>query len=128
MKNKNRCLISFSDEKLGWLVGVLAAMVLILTVVVVAMFVCKCKKQKSADKNGLGNPVLTGQSGDKKNPDRYTDSPTKINFQFGETAGRNISTPTATPESSVTTPQHIYERVDRYVSPTTCKSIYENVE
>jgi hypothetical protein len=128
LNNKNCCLISFSDEKLGWLVGVLAAMVLILTIVVVAMFVCKCQKQKSANKNGLGNPVLSGQSGDKKSPDRYTDSPTKINFQFGETAGRTVSTPTAEPEIPVTTPQHIYERVDRYVSPTTCKSIYENVE
>ncbi|PNF21120.1 hypothetical protein B7P43_G05075 [Cryptotermes secundus] len=116
------------DEKLGWLVGVLAAMVLILTVVVVAMFVCKCRKQESTNKNGLGNPVLSGQSGDKKSPDRYTDSPTKINFQFGETAGQTISAPTAAPEIPSTTPQHIYERVDRYVSPTTSKSIYENVE
>jgi hypothetical protein len=103
-------------------------MVLILTIVVVALFVCRCQKKKSADKNGLGKPVLSGQSGDKKSPDRYTDSPTKINFQFGETAGRNVSTPTASPEIPVTTSQHIYERVDRYVSPTTCKSIYENIE
>jgi hypothetical protein len=129
---ENWSVVSFSDEKLSWLVGVLAAMVLILTVVLVAVFVCKCRKQKSANRNGLGNPVLSGQSGDKKNPDRYTDSPTKINFQFRETAGRAVPTPAPTPETSVapapSTPQHIYERVDRYVSPATCKSIYENVE
>ncbi|XP_021916649.1 uncharacterized protein LOC110828336 isoform X3 [Zootermopsis nevadensis] len=116
------------DEKLSWLVGVLAAMVLILTLVLVAVFVCKCRKQKSADRSGLGNPVLSGQSRDKKNPDRYTDSPTKINFQFRETAGRAVPTPTPAPETPVATPHHIYERVDRYVSPVTSKSIYENVE
>jgi len=118
----------FSDEKLSWLVGVLAAMVLILTMVLVVVSVCKCRKQKSANKSGLGNPVLSGQSGDKKSPDRYTDSPTKINFQFREASGRNVPTPFPASEVPGTTPQHIYERVDRYVSPTTCKSIYENVE
>jgi hypothetical protein len=128
LKIENCSLLSFSDEKLSWLVGVLAAMVLILTVVLVTVFVCKCKKQKSATRNGLGNPVLSGQSGDKKNPDRYTDSPTKINFQFRETAGRTVPAPATTPEIPAATPQHIYERVDRYVSPATCKSIYENVE
>lgn len=99
-------------------------MVLILTAVLVAVFVCKCRKQKSENKGGLGNPVLSGHSGDKRSPDRYTDSPTKINFQFRETAGRNVPTP----DVPTTTPPHIYERVDRYVSPATCKSIYENVE
>lgn len=121
-------LFLFSDEKLSWLVGVLATVVIILTVVLVSVFVCKCRKRKSANRNGLGNPVLSGQSGDKKNPDRYTDSPTKINFQFRETAGQAVPTPAPTPEAPVATPQHIYERVDRYVSPATCKSIYENVE
>ncbi|KAJ9584834.1 hypothetical protein L9F63_020821, partial [Diploptera punctata] len=110
-----------ADEKLSWLVGVLAAMVLLLTVLLVAAVVCRCRKQNSLDKNGLGNPVLSGNSGDKKNADRYADSPSKINFQFEETPGN--STPAVTAN-----PQHIYERVDRYVSPVTCKSIYENVE
>jgi hypothetical protein len=123
LNNENCNVIYFPDEKLSWLVGVLAAMVLILTVVLVAVFVCKCRKQNSESKGGLGNPVLSGHSGDKRNPDRYTDSPTKINFQFRETAGR----PVPTPEVPTTTP-HIYERVDRYVTPATCKSIYENVE
>jgi len=112
------------DEKLSWLVVVLAAMVLILTVVLVVVFVCKRRKQESENRTGLGNPVLSGHSGDKRSPDRYTDSPTKINFQFRDTAGRNVPSP----EVPTTTPQHIYERVDRYVSPATCKSIYENVE
>ena len=99
-------------------------MVLILTVVLVAVFVCKCRTNKSENRPGLGNPVISRQSGDKRSPDRYTDSPTKINFQFRDTTGRNAPTP----EIPTTTPQHIYERVDRYVSPATSKSIYENVE
>ena len=116
-----------SDEKLGWLIGVLAAMVLLLTVLLVSVAVCRCRKQNSLEKTGLGNPVLSGNTGDKKNTDRYADSPSKINFQFRENPGRTATNPDAAVSTS-TTPQHIYERVDRYVSPATCKSIYENVE
>jgi hypothetical protein len=101
-------------------------MVLILTLALVAMFVCKCRKQESENRGGLGNPVLSGNSGDKRSPDRYTDSPTKINFQFRDTAGRNV--PSSDASTPTTSPQHIYERVDRYASPATCKRIYENVE
>ncbi|XP_069694439.1 titin-like [Periplaneta americana] len=111
------------DEKLSWLVGVLAAMVLILTVLLLIVSVCRCRRNKCENKAGLGNPVLPGQSGGQNNPNRYTDPPAKINFQFRENPGRGPA-----PAPPTTSPQHIYERVDRYVSPTTCKSIYENVE
>nr|CAD7463209.1 unnamed protein product [Timema tahoe] len=111
-----------TDNKIGWLVGALAASVFVLTLLLITVAVCRCRNQARPEKCNLGNPRLAGSSF-SKDPSRYTDPPSKIDFQFREVPGR-----TASPETLSGQHQHIYERVDRYVAPTTCKSIYENVD
>nr|CAD7203601.1 unnamed protein product [Timema douglasi] len=108
--------------KIGWLVGALAASVFVLTLLLITVAVCRCRNQVRPEKCNLGNPRLAGSSF-SKDPSRYTDPPSKIDFQFREIPGR-----AATPETLSGQHQHIYERVDRYLAPTTCKSIYENVD
>nr|CAD7404792.1 unnamed protein product [Timema poppensis] len=112
----------YLDYKIGWLVGALAASVFVLTLLLITVAVCRCRNQVRPEKCNLGNPRLAGSSF-SKDPSRYTDPPSKIDFQFREIPGR-----AATPETLSGQHQHIYERVDRYLAPTTCKSIYENVD
>nr|CAD7568988.1 unnamed protein product [Timema californicum] len=108
------CLLEW-DYKIGWLVGALAASVFVLTLLLITVAVCRCRNQVRPEKCNLGNPRLAGSSF-SKDPSRYTDPPTKIDFQFREVPGR-----AATPEILSGQHQHIYERVDRYLAPTTCK-------
>nr|CAD7264873.1 unnamed protein product [Timema shepardi] len=109
------CLLEW-DYKIGWLVGALAASVFVLTLLLITVAVCRCRNQVRPEKCNLGNPRLAGSSF-SKDPSRYTDPPTKIDFQFREVPGR-----AATPEILSGQHQHIYERVDRYLAPTTCKT------
>ncbi|KAK7867813.1 hypothetical protein R5R35_008258 [Gryllus longicercus] len=115
---------SITDKTMDWIVGVLAGLVLLLTIVIIVILVCKRKSSNSSkSKDGLGNPTLHADT-EKKNPSRYTEAPSKINFQFGEGSLTTGSTPSQQTSDS----HHIYEPVDRYLSPTTNKSIYENVK
>nr|CAD7400626.1 unnamed protein product [Timema cristinae] len=109
-----------TDYKIGWLVGALAASVFVLTLLLITVAVCRCRNQARPEKCNLGNPRLAGSSF-SKDPSRYTDPPSKIDFQFREVPGRAATTETLSGQH-----QHIYERVDRYLAPTTCKITIRN--
>ncbi|XP_066997188.2 uncharacterized protein [Anabrus simplex] len=106
------------ERMMDWLVGVLGGLVLLLTLLFIGMLVCKYRNK---NKRELADPPPElPATGVIKGLTRYTEPPSKINFLFGEPPVKPA--PETTPE-----PHHIYEQVG-YLTPTTSKSVYENLE
>nr|ARK19866.1 venom protein [Ampulex compressa] len=108
------------DEKLGWIVGALTAVILFLMIIVVVLVVCKGrlfirKTPKLLDtSSSLDKTQNVGCNGE-----RYTKGPAKLDFQFSEQENQNIDNvlPNRSP--------HLYERVGKCRGMT--PKLYENV-
>lgn len=104
------------DVRLSWIVGVLATVTLMLTVMLFVVITCRfyqCNRSNKATVQ-LNKPL-------PENNKRYSDDPTKgINFSFNESPELLVDFSIPSQDS------HHYERVGRYVSQR--PSFYQNVD
>ncbi|XP_063220540.1 uncharacterized protein LOC134529913 [Bacillus rossius redtenbacheri] len=110
--------------KLNWLVGVLASAVLVLLLILFGISFYN-EHNRTLRRLELRNRRLQSQS-EGYDRERYTRTPTKINFQFQDAHSQTVSLPEGCP--ALPSPnQNIYERVSGYSSPASSMSIYENM-
>ncbi|XP_012286441.1 uncharacterized protein LOC105702990 [Orussus abietinus] len=119
-------LNSLGDEKLGWIVGALTAVILLLMIIVVVLVVCKARL--FARKAPAVMKPVSETPKRKRNErfcnDRYTEPPSKIQFCFNEQdSDQNISTISSViPNRS----PHLYERVELRNNRHASKVMHEN--
>ncbi|KAG8281719.1 hypothetical protein J6590_053707 [Homalodisca vitripennis] len=112
-------LSSPQNVRLSWIVGILATVTLMLTVLLFVVITCRFYQCSRNNKTmvQLNKPMA-------EHGKRYSEDPTKgINFSFTETPELlvDFSAPSPTPADS-----HHYEHVGSYLSPR--PSFYQNVD
>ncbi|KAL0121556.1 hypothetical protein PUN28_006820 [Cardiocondyla obscurior] len=111
-------LNTLADEKLGWIVGTLTAVILFLMIIVVVMVVCKARIfiRKTPEVLETLPPGKRKQNARSSN-EKYTETRGKINFQFVEDNAHTSSLENVLPNRSPRVekihgvPSKIYENV-----------------
>lgn len=112
------CVVLRADEKIGWIVGILTAVILFLMVIVVVLVVCKTRifiRKKPEVLETL--PPGERKRNTKSSDDKHTENQGKINFQFVEDGGHALSLENVLPNRSPRMekihgePSKIYENV-----------------
>ncbi|RZF33262.1 hypothetical protein LSTR_LSTR007607 [Laodelphax striatellus] len=125
--------------RLRWVVGMMAAVILILSITLAVTFIYMCPARRDSAKSSIsvaGNKYNNKEEQQKNAPSvpvkqmaRYTEQPTRIDFKFEEHLNRpttHIEYITPTSSSSA---HHLYERVGRLSasSSPTHKTLYQNI-
>ncbi|XP_043262555.1 uncharacterized protein LOC122403235 [Colletes gigas] len=114
-------LNSLGDEKLGWIVGALTAMILFLMIIVVVLVVCKARLfvRKSSRILETASPSEKKQNA-RLNGNRYSENPRKADIQISAQDNQiALNIDNILPNRS----PHLYERVEKYRS----SKVYENI-
>ena len=95
------CFVSRADEKLGWIVGTLTAVVLFLMIIVVVLVVCKARIfiHKTPEILETLPPEKRKRSA-RSCREKYTENQGKINFQFVEDNSHSSSLESVLPNRS----------------------------
>ncbi|XP_039298980.1 obscurin [Nilaparvata lugens] len=118
--------------RLRWVVGLMAAVILILCITLAVSFLYMCPARRDTAKSVGTNKYKKKEEYQKNAPSlpapRYTEHPTRIDFKFEErpnTTHIEYITPTCSSSS-----HHLYERVGRLSATTssTQKTLYQNID
>ncbi|XP_053972302.1 uncharacterized protein LOC128873055 [Hylaeus volcanicus] len=115
-------LNSLADEKLGWIVGALTAMILFLMIIVVVLVVCKARLfvRKSSRILETVSPSEKKQN-IRLNGERYSEDQRKTDIQILAQDNQNVlNIDNILPNRS----PHLYERVEKYRRSS---KVYENI-
>lgn len=115
-------LNTLADEKLGWIVGALTAMILFLMIIVVVLVVCKARIFVRKTSEVLETlPSNESKQSARFRDESYTEDQGKINPQFVEDSSRASSIKSVLPNRS----PRAQDRVEKiHVMPS---KVFENV-